>query len=167
MAYTDAMNIYEELEEHGIPYKRYNHPAVIDMAESAIHCAHIPGAPSANLFLKGKKTRLHVLLVLAGHRRADWKALKQLFGEEVTLDRDEAEMKRLLGCSPGSVSLLGLINDTAHEIRVLIDRELWDSETLHYHPPGDNTATLVIKKEDLDRFIRELGYEITLVDLVS
>lgn len=165
MAYIDAMDIYEELNRHGIPYKKYDHEPVMNMEESAIHCAHIPGAPSANLFLKGKKTRLRVLLVLAGHKRADWKALKQLLGQEVTLDRDEAEMKRLLGCSPGSVSLLGLINDTAREIRVLIDRELWGNETLHYHPPGDNTATLVIKREDLDRFIRELGYEISFVDL--
>lgn len=165
MTYTAGMNIYEELDRHGIPYEKFDHEPVMNMEESAVHCAHIPGAPSANLFLKGKRTRQCVLLVLAGHKRANWKVLKQLLGEEVTLNRDEAEMETLLGCSPGSVSLLGLINDTAKAVRVLIDRELWNSETLHYHPPGDNTATLVIKRKDLNRFIRELGYEISFVDL--
>lgn len=163
MAYTDPMNIYEELDRHGIPYEKYDHPAVMTMAESAMHCARIPGAPSANLFLMGKKTRRSILLVLAGRKKAPWKVLKQMFGEEITLNRDTAEMQALLGCQPGSVSLLGLINDTGRKVKVLIDEELWKEETLHYHPPGDNTATLAIKKEDLDRFIRALGYEVEFI----
>lgn len=164
MTYTAGMNIYEELDRRGIPYERYNHPAVMTMAESAMHCADIPGAPSVNLFLMGKTTRQSILLVLAGRKKAPWRVLKQMFGEEITLNRDTAEMQALLGCQPGSVSLLGLIHDTGRKVKVLIDEELWKEETLHYHPPGDNTATLVIKRGDLDRFIKELGYEIKLIE---
>ena len=159
------MNIYEALEQYNIPYTRHNHPPVMNMAESAVHCAHIPGAASKNLFLRNEKGDQHYLLVVAGAKRADLKRIAKLTGEKKVSFASPERLAKYLGCTPGSVSLLGLVCDTARAVRVLIDKELWGSEILHYHPPGDNTATLEIKRDNLDRFIRELGYDIALVDL--
>lgn len=61
-----------------------------------------------------------------------------------------------LGLEPGSVSPFGLINDSAHHVHLFIDEKLNEYEKLAFHP-NINTATLVINKTDLIRFVSFLG----------
>ena len=58
---------------------------------------------------------------------------------------------KYLGVTPGSVTILGLINDANKEVAVIIDEDLWKNQTVQYHPLT-NTATLVIEKMILTDF---------------
>ena len=64
----------------------------------------------------------------------------------------------LLGVSPGSVSPLGVINDVAHEITFVLDRDFLKVGRINFHP-NINTASLCVAVPDFLRLMRELGYE--------
>ncbi|MEK7623822.1 MAG: prolyl-tRNA synthetase associated domain-containing protein [Patescibacteria group bacterium] len=146
-------NIYEILKELGINYTEYTHPAVFTCEESDIHCQHIPGGKSKNLFLRNKKGDKHYLVTLPAAKRADLKNLARLLSEQALSFASPERLMKYLGVTPGSVTILGLINDANKEVAVIIDEDLWKNQTVQYHPLT-NTATLVIEKNDLNRFLQ-------------
>ena len=74
-------------------------------------------------------------------------------------------MKELLGLTPGSVSVMGLMNDTAHKVRLIIDKDLLSSEFFGCHP-CINTSSLRIRTSDLmEKILPHLGFKPTFVDL--
>jgi Ala-tRNA(Pro) deacylase len=62
------------------------------------------------------------------------------------------------------VSVLALINDEAGKVEVVFDREVWQAEAITAHPLV-NTATLVISKEDLERFLVITNHIPLVIDL--
>ena len=75
------------------------------------------------------------------------------------------DMERLLGITPGSVSVMGLMNDTKHEVSLLIDRDLLAEEFIGCHPCV-NTASLRLRTDDLlNKFLPYTGHKPTFVTL--
>ena len=78
---------------------------------------------------------------------------------------DAAHMEAFLSISPGSVSVLGLMNDKEHRVKLAIDRELLEEPFLGCHPCV-NTSSLKIKTSDiLEKFLPAVEHDFTLVDL--
>ena len=78
-----------------------------------------------------------------------------------------ASADRLAGhlkLEPGSVTLLGVMNDEAGAVSVVIDKALWDAQALQCHPLV-NTATLVISLEGMREFLAATGHEPTVLDV--
>ena len=73
-------------------------------------------------------------------------------------------LARYLRLTPGSVTLLGLINDPDHQVELLVDAEVWTEAAWRCHPLV-NTATLVLSRENVERFIRLTGHEPTIVEV--
>ena len=73
-------------------------------------------------------------------------------------------LQKHLGIKPGSVSLLGLVNDEAHAVEFVIDRALWEAEAVHAHPLT-NTATMVVPHADLERFLAATGHVPRVIDV--
>ncbi len=69
-----------------------------------------------------------------------------------------------LGLTPGSVTVLALVNDPGHRVRLLVDQDYWPSEAYLCHPLV-NTATLVIEHEDLVRFFELTGHSPEVVQM--
>ena len=67
----------------------------------------------------------------------------------------------MLGVTPGSVTPLGLIFDTEKKINVVIDEDAWNIGTFLFHPLV-NTATLGMKREDFERFLKHTGHGFTV-----
>jgi Ala-tRNA(Pro) deacylase len=65
-------------------------------------------------------------------------------------------LQRYLGVTPGSVSPFGLIHDTTHSVRVIVDSDLTKAGRLIFHP-NDNTASLTISGADFVRFLERQG----------
>ena len=59
-------------------------------------------------------------------------------------------MEKFLDITPGSVSVLGLMNDKEHQVKLLIDEEVLDSEYFGCHP-CINTSSLRMRTADPDR----------------
>lgn len=124
--------------------------------------AGLPGAHTKNLFLKDKKGRLW--LVSARQDTAiDLKRLDRVIGSARLSFGPEALLLDALGLTPGSVTALGLINDTASQVTFVLDRRLWEAGIVNFHPLL-NTATTGLDQSQFRRFLKTIGVTPMVVD---
>lgn len=157
-------DFYQFLAEHKIEYERHDHPAVYTVEESDRLVPPLPGAKTKNLFLRDKKGTRHFLVVVPAQKRVNIKALPEVVGSSRLSFGSAQRLKKYLGVEPGAVTLLAIFNDPDHAVEVCIDKDLWESEAFNFHPLV-NTATLVISRKDLERFIEATGHEIQISDV--
>lgn len=157
-------DIYEFLHAHGIAYQRCDHPAVFTVAEVKRLVPPLDGTHTKNLFLRDKKGRRHVLVVVGSDKQVDIRGLSLVLGLDHLSFGSPERLKKYLGIEPGAVSLLALLNDTNREVGVFVDRALWSAGALQCHPLV-NTTTLVIAKDGIERFLQETGHPYRLVDV--
>ena len=142
----------------------FEHPPVFTAEEAALHWSAIPGRPVKNLFLRNKKGDRHYLVILGIEKQADLRQLVKLIGDDRLSFGSPERLNKYLGVTPGSVSPLGLIHDTAHTVRVIVDSDLKQADRLIFHP-NDNTASLTISSEDFVRFLQRQGNSVRWVGL--
>ena len=118
-----------------------------------------------NLFLcNAQKTKFYLLL-MPGHKKFKTKALSKQINSARLSFADDAHMEEYLGITPGSVSVLGLMNDPDNHVRLLIDKDLLQDEYLGCHP-CINTSSLKIKTADvLEKILPAVHHEPTYVEL--
>ena len=72
-------------------------------------------------------------------------------------------MEELIGCSPGSASVMGLINDKEHRVQLLVDDDVINAEYVGCHP-CINTSSLRIRSEDIfNKFVKATGHDFIVV----
>jgi Ala-tRNA(Pro) deacylase len=153
------MDICAFLDDHGITYEKFDHPAVFTVEESNALDMKIPGKHTKNLFLRDKKGKRHILVTVAHEKQVDLKALAEALNVQQNLSFASPErLKQHLGVTPGSVTLLGLVNDTAHAVEFVIDQDVWDAEAVGCHPLT-NTATLVVPHAGIEAFLTATGHQ--------
>lgn len=148
------MGIYEILNSLDIEYKEIEHKAVFTSSEAEFIKDMIKGEGVKNLFLKSKND--YYLVLTPDNKRVDLKNLSNRVNSHLSFASPE-ELKNILNLEPGSVTPLGLINDTKHEVKVLIDEELIGKVILVH--PLVNTKTLSLKMSDLIKLINYLKNE--------
>lgn len=156
-------DIYQILKDLSIQYTKFEHPAVFTAEEAKNMVSDIPGEHIKNLFLRNRKGDKHYLVVVDAQKQVDLKKLGEALGEKLGFASPE-RMMTYLGVTPGSVTLLGLINDTNKEVVVVLDTELDKRESLQCHPLI-NTATLVISKDRVNKFLQWRGNEVKQIAL--
>lgn len=139
--------LYVELEARGIAYQVVEHHAVFTVDESRELNTSLPGAHTKNLFLRDNDGRFW-LVTVPGEIRVNLKALPATIGSKRLSFGKAEDLLRLLGLTPGSVTPLGAINDTAGEVQVVLDRDLSEAATIWVHPLR-NTASLGLAGCDL------------------
>ncbi len=158
------MDIYAFLERHGIPYRRYDHEAVYT-CEQADRLAIPPGpARTKNLFLRDRKARRHILLSVGADRNVDIKALEEVLDARGLSFASPERLREILGIEPGSVTILAVLNDAAKRVEVVVDKDLWTRDALQCHPLV-NTSTLVISRQDVERFLELTGHTPRIVEV--
>jgi Ala-tRNA(Pro) deacylase len=158
------MNLDAFLREHGIAAARHEHPPVMTVEESLRLVPKLPGAKTKNLFLRDKKGRRHLLVTVRHDLAVDLVALESMLGVRGLGFGSPERLAKHLGVTPGSVSLLALVNDQAKAVEFVIDRALWDAPAVHAHPLR-NDATLVIAHADLKRFLAATGHAPRVIDM--
>jgi Ala-tRNA(Pro) deacylase len=157
-------DVYAFLDAHGIRYNRCDHPAVFTVEESKRLLPTLPGSPTKNLFLRDQKGLRHFLVVVGHDKHVDLKSLAPVLGAtKLSLGSPERLMTHL-GIEPGSVSIFAILNDTSRSVEVLVDRDLWKAELVQGHPLV-NTATLVVARADVERFIRATGHTFKVIEV--
>lgn len=63
-----------------------------------------------------------------------------------------------LGLTPGSVTILAVLNDPDHRVEVIVDEDLWQCQSMQCHPLV-NTSTLIMAVDDIRRFLAITGHE--------
>jgi Ala-tRNA(Pro) deacylase len=140
------------LDGLGIAYQRYEHPPVFTAEDAAEHWRGIPAAPVKNLFLRNKKGDRHYLVILGIEKQADLRQLVKVIGDDRLSFGSAERLQANLGLTPGSVSPLGLLNDPAGRVKVIVDADLRNAEALIFHP-NTNAASLAISVADFQKFL--------------
>lgn len=151
------MTLEEFLNVHGLVFERYEHPAVMTVAEAESLVLQLPGAKTKNLFLRDKKGSKYFLVTIPAALSVNLKQLGDVLGAGRLSFASADRLLTNLGVTPGSVTLLGLVNDTAHNVQFVIDQALWDASAVQAHPLV-NTATMVVPHADLIRFLAATGH---------
>ena len=156
---------YDLLDSLGIAYTRTDHPQADTIDDCEVIGKALGFPVCKNLFLTNRQQTDYYLLLMEGHKPFKTKFLsKQLGVSRLSFAGAEA-MGELLGVAPGSVSVLGLMNDTDRRVRLVMDRGVYDGEYICCHP-CKNTSTLKIRTSDiLTVLLPHLSREVTVVDL--
>jgi Ala-tRNA(Pro) deacylase len=152
------------LAHHAIEAKRFEHPPVMTVAESERLVPGLPGAKTKNLFLRDKKGARHILVTVPHHLAVDLNSLGLLLGAGRLGFGSPERLAKYLGVTPGSVSLLALVNDPAHMVEFVLDRRLWEADAVQAHPLA-NDATMVIPHLQLERFLAATGHTARVLDV--
>jgi len=139
--------LHASLDAQGIAWQQSEHGAVFTVDESAHLHASIAGLHSKNLFLKDAGARFWLVTVPA-QLRANLKTLPRTIGSKRLSFGNAADMERLLGVPPGSVTPLAAFNDTAGLVTIVLDRAVAEAPIFNVHPLR-NTATLSLSGADL------------------
>ena len=148
---TSEQGFLKFLDTNNFVFERIEHPAVFTCEEADVHRPNRPAVSTKNLFLCDKKGRRFFLAVTACEKTVKLDELSLQLGVSHLRFGSEENLMRLLGVTRGSVTMLGLANDTEHQVELLIDEEIWQYEYFLSHPLV-NTATLVLPKSELERF---------------
>ncbi len=157
-------NLIRSLEYNAIPYQRYDHAPVYTVAQANALLLDLPGAATKNLFLRDRKGRRHFLLVSCDDQPVDLDRLAQQVGVTKLSLASPERLNAYLKIDPGSVSILALINDERQQVELLIEQQIWEMESMQAHPLV-NTATLVISKQGIEKFLAITGHTPQVIEL--
>ena len=150
----------------GVAQTTHRHPPLFTVAESRARRGALPGGHCKSLFLKDKKTR-YLLAVVLEDRRTDLKALAAATGLGRLSFGSARRMMEVLGVAPGAVTPFALINRLAAAdpppLDVVLDAEMLKRDPLNYHPLH-NEATTAVSPDGLLRFIRHCGIAPRILD---
>ncbi len=158
----DPLPFYAFLAEHRIVYQRCEHPAVFTVEEAARRVPPLPGARTKNLFLRDQPGRRHFLVCVPAAKQVDLRALSGAIGANRLGFGSADRLQRCLGVEPGAVTLLAVFNDPGGAVSLFVDEDLWQSDAFQFHPLV-NTATLVISRQEVERFVALTGHSLQVI----
>lgn len=160
----NKVETYQYLSEHGIDFEITEHKAVFNMEELDSVELPYPEFDAKNLFVRDDKKRHYYLITVKGDKRVDLKAFRKRNGLKALSFASTDELATILQLSPGSVTPLGLLNDTDLRVHFYLDDEFTDS-LIGVHP-NDNTATVWMQAAELVRLLQEHGNEVDFVEIM-
>lgn len=156
---------YELLERLHIPFDRVDH-AHADTMDICAAIGEVLGAPICkNLLLCNRQCTAFYLLMMPGDKAFKTKDLSAQIGSSRLSFAQGEYMEEFLQITPGSLSILGLMNDKEKRVRLLIDEDILREEYIGCHP-CINTSSLRLKTRDVcDILIPALQHDVTVVRL--
>ena len=161
------VRVYDFLDNLGIEYQRIDHEAAMTM-EACEEIDRVLGDDTTickNLFLCNRQETNFYLLLMPGNKPFKTKDLSsQIHSARLSFAKPEY-MEEYLDITPGSVSVLGLMNDSEKKVQLLIDEDIMKEPYFGCHP-CINTSSLKFTTEDLTtKIIPALGHDPITVNL--
>ena len=156
---------YDFLDGLGIDYFRMDH----EHADTIADCELVEGMLGCkickNLFLTNRQQTDFYLLIMPGEKPFKTKLLSRQIGSARLSFAGPEHMERLLDITPGSVSVLGLMNDKEKQVRLLVDRDLLREENFGCHPCINTSSLRFSTRELFEKILPALEHEPTFVEL--
>ena len=154
---------YKLLDKLKIEYIAIDHPAAETIADCADADEALGIKMCKNLFLCNTQKTNFYLLMLPGEKVFRTKDISKQLGVARLSFAPAEYMEKYLNILPGAVSVIGLMNDKEHHVRLLIDRDILTREFVGCHPCV-NTSSLKISVKDLtEKFLPAVGHRFTEV----
>ncbi len=156
---------YDLLDLLQIPYEQVHHEALATIEACAEIDALLQVPICKNLFLSNRQQTDYYLLLMPGRKKFVTKELSAQLGVARLSFGSADMMEELMDLTPGSVTILGLMNDHEGKVRLLIDKEVLEQDYFACHP-CINTASLKFRTSDLtEKLIPALKHQPTFVEL--
>ena len=157
--------VYDLLDSLGIDYQRIDHEAAMTMEACQEIDRVLDAGICKNLLLCNRQCTAFYLLMLPGDKPFKTKELSAQIGSSRLSFADGAYMEKFLDITPGSLSVLGLMNDKDNQVTLLIDEEVLSDAYIGVHPCV-NTSSLRLKTSDLvETILPAMGHTMTVVNL--
>lgn len=158
---------YDFLDNLGIEYERTDHEAAATMEVCNEIDKILDVTICKNLFLCNKQKTKFYLLMMLGDKKFKTKELSSQINSARLSFASPEDMLKYLDIEPGSVSIMGLMNDKEHAVKLLVDEDVKKDEYIGCHP-CINTSSLKIKTVDIfEKFLPAVGHEPEIVHLVG
>ncbi|MCR5770724.1 MAG: prolyl-tRNA synthetase associated domain-containing protein [Butyrivibrio sp.] len=161
------VRVYDYLDELGIEYKRADHEAATTMEACEAVDRALGILMCKNLFLCNRQKTKFYLLLMPGDKKFKTKELSKQIGSARLSFAEADDMLKYLDIEPGSVSVMGLMNDKNQEVKLLIDEDLLSSEYFGCHPCVCTSSLKITTTDILEKFLPSVGHEPQMVHLVG
>ena len=159
------IRVYDLLDALGISYQRIDHEAAMTM-EACVEIDKVLDATICkNLLLCNRQCTAFYLLMIPGNKQFKTSVLSKEIGSSRLSFAKPEYMLEYLDITPGSVSVLGLMNDHDHHVQLLMDEDVLKGEYFGCHP-CINTSSLRIRTADLmDKILPAMDHPARIVVL--
>ena len=139
---------YDFLDSLGVEYQRVDHEAAMTIEACQEIDKTLEISICKNLFLCNRQETSFYLLMLPGDKKFKTKDISaQINSPRLSFGKPEY-MEKFLDITPGSLSVLGLMNDKDQKVQLLIDEDVLKEPYIGCHP-CINTSSLKIRTEDM------------------
>ena len=157
--------VYDFLDNLSVPYQRVDHEPAMTMEACAEIDKVLKAVTCKNLLLCNRQQTDFYLLLMPGDKVFKTKELSAQLGVSRLSFASGEFMEEFLDITPGSLSVVGLMNDKDFRVKLVIDEPVLKDEYICFHP-CINTSTLRLKTADLtERVIPAMGHTPTIVNL--
>lgn len=156
---------YDLLDRLGVEYERIDHEPAMTMEDCKEVDQLLEAVICKNLFLCNRQKTAFYLLMIPDTKVFHTKDLSAQIGSARLSFAKPEYMEEFLDITPGSVSVMGLMNDKEHRVQLLIDEDVLDGEYIGCHP-CINTSSIRFKVKDLiEKVIPAMGHDFVNVKL--
>ena len=156
---------YDLLDRLGVEYQRIDHEAAMTMEACAAIDAALNAVICKNLLLCNRQCTVFYLLMMPGDKSFKTSVLSKEIGSSRLSFAAPEYMEKFLDITPGSLSVLGLMNDKENQVQLLIDEDVLKGAYFGCHP-CINTSSLRIATRDLmESILPALNHQPQIVTL--
>ena len=156
---------YDLLDSLHISYQRIDHEAAMTMEACAAIDEALEATICKNLLLCNRQCTAFYLLLIPGDKVFKTKDLSAQIGSSRLSFASAEYMEQYLDITPGSLSILGLMNDKEDHVQLLIDEDVLKGEYIGCHP-CINTSSLRLRTADVvEKLIPAMGHPMRTVTL--
>ena len=159
------VRVYDLLDSLKVEYHRIDHEAAMTMEACAAIDEKLDATICKNLLLCNRQCTAFYLLMLPGDKPFKTSVASKVIGSSRLSFAAPEYMERLLDITPGSLSVLGLMNDREGAVQLIVDADVLKGEFVGCHP-CINTSSLRLRTADqVEKIIPAMGHEMRVIRL--
>ena len=159
------IRVYDYLDALGIEFYRVDHARAETMNDCEAIDIALETVMCKNLVLCNRQKTVFYLLMMPASKAFKTKDVSHMINSARLSFADAEYLEKFLDVHPGSVSIMGLMNDKDHNINLLIDKEVLEPEFIGCHP-CENTTSLKIRTRDiLEKYLPATGHTPLILDI--
>lgn len=159
------VRVYDLLDSLGVSYQRIDHEAAMTMEACAAIDEVLDATICKNLLLCNRQCTAFYLLMMPGEKSFKTSTFSKQIGSSRLSFAAPEYMEEYLDITPGSLSVMGLMNDKDMHVQLMIDEDVLKGEYIGLHP-CINTSSLRLRTEDLvQKIIPAMGHEPRIVTI--
>ena len=159
------IRVYDLLDSLGISFERVDHEEAMTMEVCAAIDEVLEATICKNLLLCNRQGTAFYLLMLPGNKVFKTSVLSKQIGSSRLSFASAEAMAEFLDITPGSVSVMGLMNDHDNRVQLLMDKDVLKGEYIGCHPCINTSSLRFLTSDLIEKILPAMHHEPTYVEL--